>query len=150
MTCIAVRGGIMAADTQMTLDDQRLRVKKLRRLEDGSVFGGAGDSPAIAKIERWIIAGLPKRGRPRIKETQAVEILLLKHDGTVWYIGPDLEPEKLEGEFSAIGTGGPYALGAMAISKRCGAERAVRVAARFDTNTSEPIETMAILDRQQT
>ena len=142
MTCIAVRNRVMAADTQMTIGDEKLRVKKLRVLEDGSIFGSAGDASAIDKLEEWVKAGAPKNKRPRINKELAIECLVLKPDGTIWFIGTDLVFEQLAAEFMAIGTGGAYALGAMA--RGATAVQAVKIAARFDVNTSEPIDKMEL------
>lgn len=145
MTTIAWRAPMLVADSQLTLGDDRLRTKKLHTLADGSICGAAGDAPAIAKMMRWLSAGCPARRKPRFRPEHAVEVLLVRLDGSVWHYTHDLEPEKLEGRFAAIGTGGRYAVGAM----HCGrnALQAVKVAAEYDAYTSGPFDTLVLAPR---
>lgn len=137
MTCIAYRSRILASDTQLTYGDgSKVRVRKIYKLPDGSLFGVAGDSPWTNKMRDWAMSGFPKiRKWPKEAEIEAIHIRL---DGTVWLIHHDLDPDKLEEEYYAIGSGGAYALGAMA--KGATAVQAAKIAARFDSGTSEPIE----------
>lgn len=153
MTTIAYRAGILAADTQGTRGNSRIRVRKIQRLDDGSLFAGAGAFPAIVKVHKWANAGMPDDKLPKLAlgDDGEVECLIVRPDGTIVLVDEALTPETLVQEFVAIGTGCEYALGAMACGRT--AARAVKIAARFDTNTSEPIETMQlvdVLDRQST
>lgn len=143
MTTIAYARNVMAADSQITFSDgSRLQVKKLRRLPDGSIFGGAGDVPAINKLERWAGVGLVKRRRPRFGKAESADAILIKPDGSIWMFGAAIDPEKIEAEFIAIGSGSDFAMGAMAAGRS--AVEAVKIAAQYDINTSEPIETIRL------
>jgi ATP-dependent protease HslVU (ClpYQ) peptidase subunit len=144
VTTIAVRNRIMAADTQGTRSGSRIRIKKIRKLSDGSLFAGAGASGAIVKLQRWVEAGCPEDKPPKLglADDEEVECIVLRSDGTLVLIDETLAPETLDQDFIAIGTGCEYALGAMACGRS--AAQAVKIAARFDTNTSEPVEAMEL------
>lgn len=145
MTTIAYRAGILAADSQGTRSGSRIRIKKLRRLPDGSLFAGAGHTGAIVKVQRWCEAGMPEGKLPKLAlaEDEEVECLLIKTDGTILLIDESLAPEPLEQEFMSIGTGCEYAIAYM--DKGCTAAEAVDLTSKWDTNTSGPVDTMALV-----
>lgn len=139
MTTAAYRNEILAADSQMTgRGGARIKVKKIRRLKDGSLYCGSGTAAVINKMERWLDGGK----EPEIGEDDEVEAILIKSDGTVWLVDEDLELEQVEDEFTAIGTGAGIAIGAMACGKT--AEEAVEIAAKHDSGTSLPVHTMKL------
>jgi ATP-dependent HslUV protease subunit HslV len=143
VTTIAYCDGVLAADTQMTCSDgSRWRVTKLERLPDGSIVGFSGDSKLIPRLVRWISRGMTARNRPRFKDDDVAEVLLVKPDGTVWLVDTSLVPERITSAQAAIGSGGPYAMGAMACGRD--AEAAVNIACLFDSSSSPPVETMSI------
>lgn len=143
MTTVAYAKGIMAADTQMTFGDAtKARVSKIVRLTDGSLFACAGSQSQNARLKAWALEGFIPENRPRFGPKAEVEALLIKPDGTIWYYDGSAIPDKLEDKFYAIGSGGAYALGAMACGRS--AAQAVRIAARYDSTTSEPIDKMEL------
>lgn len=145
MTCIAYRFGIIAADTQLTCGDwSKGRVHKLRPMPGGGVYACAGESGATLRMQRWIDRGMPKRGRPRIKDEIEIDVLMVRPDGSVWMLDDSLVFEPRADEFIAIGSGAQYALGAMKRDKRCSARSAIVVAAEFDSNTSAPVDVVRI------
>lgn len=137
MTTIAAKGGMVAADSQITGNggSRKGRVRKLVRLSDGSIFGGAGNYISVRRLLVWAESGFEGKRPPK---TQEAECLLIRPDGTVLSLDGQGEPYEVEGAFHAIGSGGDYALGAMAM----GADplRAVQVAAEFDPMTSGPFQ----------
>lgn len=142
MTCIAYRKGVMAADTQMTFGDgSKAKVSKVVRLPDGSLLGTAGSKRVVEKLKAWALADFDPAHKPKLNNKSEMEGLLVKKvDGSIWLYDWTLDPDKLEDEFFAIGSGGAYALGAMA--KGATAVQAIRIAARYDSGTSEPIEAL--------
>lgn len=128
----------MAADTQVTSCARKFRAHKVRRLADGSLFGITGHLSVGLQLSRWAERGFKASERPTLPEDSSVECLLVRPNGTIWCVDDDLEPLPYTDEFIAIGSGGPYAVAAM----ECGRtpEEAVRVAAKFDAATSEPVE----------
>lgn len=143
MTTVAYKAGVMAADTQMTFSDEsKGRVSKILRLDDGSLFACAGHIKPVNKLRAWAKTGFDPTKKPGVSSKSSIEALLIKPDGSIWYYDWTLEADKLENEFFAIGSGRPYALGALASGKT--AVQAVKIAAQFDTNTSEPIDKMEL------
>lgn len=143
MTTIAAKGLMVAADSQITGGSGRKgRVKKLVRLSDGSVFGGAGAYHAVLKLRRWADSGF-EGNRPA--KTQDAECLLVRPDGSRWVLDGVGDPYEIQGDFHAIGSGGDYALGAMAM----GADplKALKVAAEFDAMTSGPYQVESVVKR---
>lgn len=133
----------MAADTQMTFgDSSKAQVSKITRLADGSLFAAAGSVRPSSKLKEWALAGFDPAKRPKFGPKAEVEALHIKPDGTIWYYDGSTFPDKLENEFYAIGSGGAYALAAMACGRS--AVRAVKIAARFDSSTSEPVESISL------
>lgn len=144
MTTIAYAKGTMAADTQMTFGDAtKARVSKINRLPDGSLFACAGSQSQGVRLKEWAQGGFDAEKRPKFGPKAEVEALLIKPDGTIWYYDGSAIPDKLEDKFYAIGSGGAFALGALASGKS--AVQAVRIAARYDSTTSEPIDKMELV-----
>ena len=139
MTTIAFRAGVLAADSQLTgRSDVRLRVKKIKRLKDGSLFAGSGTASLVNKMERWQNGGQA----PKIEEGDEAECIIIRPDGTVFLVDEELELEQLENEYTAIGNGAGYAIGAMAFGAT--AEEAIKIAAEHDSNTSLPVHSMRL------
>jgi ATP-dependent protease HslVU (ClpYQ) peptidase subunit len=147
VTTIAYKAGVFAADTQVTCGDgSKLIVHKIKKLDDGSHYAMAGDTSAILRVERWMQRGMPTRPRPRINKETDCDMLLVKADGSAWLLNDGFDFEKVDNAFIAIGSGAPYAMAAMACGRN--AVQAVKVAARFDVNTSGPVDSVVIPNRQ--
>lgn len=128
------------SDSQVTSSTGcKARVRKLIRLPDGGVFGGAGDVQAIMALREWALAGFEGK---RPAKTVEAECLLAKPDGSVWYLSGTGKPYELLDEFTAIGSGGSFAEGAMAFGAT--ALEAVRIAADRDSGTSGPFQQMRV------
>jgi ATP-dependent HslUV protease subunit HslV len=134
MTTVAYRDGIMVSDTQCTGSSYgKTRVRKIIRLSDGSLFAGAGDYLAILALREWAEAGFEGKRPAKTGDSQC---LLVRPDRTVLHMGGNGKPYEILDEFSAIGSGCDYALGAMAAGKS--AQEAVEIAAAYDSMTSGP------------
>lgn len=140
MTTLAYHAGlrIMAADTQITSCNRKFRTSKVRRLACGGLIGSTGSLADIMKIQRWAEAGFTESAKPEFEDSAEVECLVVTGAGKAFLLDDSLELMPLNDEFIALGSGGPYAMAAMA----CGQtpEGAVKIAARFDAATSEPVE----------
>lgn len=131
--------GVLAVDTQVTSGNRKFRAHKVGRLPCGGLIAGSGNLAHMLKVQRWAQAGLGEDEKPEFGESDGeFECLIVKGDGTVWLLDDEMEPMPITDDFVAIGSGGPYAVAAMACGKS--AADAVRVAARFDAATSEPVE----------
>lgn len=137
MTTIAVRDGVMAADTQSTGSFHQ-RVKKIARLPDGSLVGTAGNTDECQKAIEWLRSD-GSTARPKIP---GAYLIFLRPNGSIWLAEGTFEPFRILGKFSAIGSGGAIAMGAMEAGAT--AAEAVRIASRHDGNTSGPFNTLAL------
>lgn len=131
--------GVLAVDTQVTSGNRKFRTHKVATLPCGGLIAGTGNLAHILKAQRWAQEGLSEDAKPDFGDEPEMECLIIKGDGSVWLLDDELEPMPVTDEFIAVGSGGPYAMGAMACGKS--AADAVRVAAMFDAATSEPVET---------
>ena len=138
MTTIAVRDGEVVADTQLTAGNgSRARVRKLIKLDDGSVFAGAGELHAILALREWAIAGFAGKRPAKTKDAECIHCLA---DGSIRYMGGSGSPYELIDEYLAIGSGASFAEGAMAHGAT--ALQALQAAAKHDTGTSGPFQRM--------
>lgn len=140
MTTIAARAGMVAADSQITSGSGRKgRVRKLVRLSDGSIFGGAGAYQAVLKLRKWAESGF-EGNRPT--KTADAECMIVRPDASVWSLDGQGDPYEVMGDFHAVGSGGDYALGAMAM----GADplQALKIAADLDAMTSGPFQVLTV------
>lgn len=131
MTTVAYKNGWMVSDGRECFKDRIdfERTKKIWRLADGSLFGGAGNSTGILQLRDALINMKKLKGKHilpnlTIKGTQG--ILAEKKKAFYYERGAWQE---INYPYS-IGTGSDYALAAM--DAGCTAEEAVRIAMKRD------------------
>lgn len=136
MTTIAARLSTLeiAADSQVSGDDVKYYIEKLRRGKD-CIFGGAGDLDKLLKF----YDSVEKSGD--FDEPIEVDILELRHDG-IYVYESTIHPVKVRGDFFSVGTGSAYALAAMHLGKS--PREAIEIASIFDPVTGGPIDTMVL------
>ncbi len=127
MTTIAYKDGVLAADTRATQGDTILmNVSKIHR-DSLTPTAFCGDLKVLQDFRNhqdW--EQLPTEGwesintRGTLRDAQGVTL--------------SIKP----GDFWAIGSGAPFALGAMAAGAT--PEQAVKIAARYDTGTNDTVE----------
>lgn len=110
MTTIVTDGLRMLADGRCTAGGQILtdNDKKLCRLSSGAVAGIAGTAAHVPAVLNW----LEDRTQPRPQIEDPMEILLISKKGT-FYLDGALTEVRVPDMF-AIGSGGCYAIGALA------------------------------------
>jgi ATP-dependent protease HslVU (ClpYQ) peptidase subunit len=137
----SAKEGVLAVDTQVTSGNRKFRTHKVARLPCGGLIAGTGNLVHILKVTRWVQAGYAESAKPEFGDDEdggQFECLIIQGDGQVVLLDDDMEPMPVTDEFIAIGSGGNYAMGAMACGKT--AVEAVKIAAQFDAATSEPVE----------
>ncbi|HEX5321493.1 MAG TPA: hypothetical protein VFW46_20215 [Stellaceae bacterium] len=143
MTTIVYRDGIIAADTGVHAGHDWRKpdlYHKIARLQDGSLFAGAGDTGAFTKLQRWL-DGSREDERPSIDDNDV--IVVDRATGVVtYYTGAGAR--EVEAPFIAIGSGMPPALGAL--HHGATAEEAVRIACMVDPWSREPIDVVRLRD----
>lgn len=140
MTTIAWDGKMLAADRRVSYgncsDHQRT---KIYRRGDGALCGAVGQSSRCAAFTRWFLSG-EQGERPAMGEkSDAVHAIIVGADG-VLTIHDEAGWFEVEAQFTAIGSGCDYALGAMAMGADAG--DAVRTAIRFDGLTGGAVDVL--------
>lgn len=142
MTCIAIRGKTIAADSRLTVcDSQHYSCRKLFRVPDGIIgFTGdtAGGNQLLHHLRLHSCEDPIKLEDYELKDTGA---LLLTKRGVYCY-EDSISPDKITGRFFAIGTGALAALAAMQMG--ADAVEAVRIACKFDVYCAPPVRWMRL------
>jgi len=142
MTTIAFDGKMLAADTRIMHEGRPESGSKLFRIEyqgDRVIYAGCGDVGDMLLIAEWLGAhGLPEN-RPDLDDPGCSGLLLNLETRSLFSVvgkRPVLYP--VREPFTAVGSGAPYAIAAMALGRT--AWQAVELAMRFDTSTGGEIE----------
>ena len=137
MTTIAVKDGVMAADTQIT-GDYAMHAPKIFRLPDGGIAGGAGVwSRAYAGI-KWLMDG--EKGEP--PTLGEADILILRPDGVLWKANEEFPAYPMLDKVAAIGCGSLAAM--VAMRDGATAVEAVQRVAESDVYTNDPVMSMTV------
>ncbi len=133
MTTIAVRDGVMAADTQLSSGTIH-RAQKIFELPGGGCVGGCGTwAKAYAAIS-WLLSG--RQGDA--PEFEDAELVILKPDGSVWIACERFPEFPLLDDTAAVGCGAPAAMALMHAG--FSAKDAVKATCKTDPGSSEPIQ----------
>lgn len=141
MTTIAYRDGILATDRLITSGGERCGAYTKGRNIGRLMYASAGSCGLTEAVGEWLRAGA--RGEPpRLKDGDregSVYVFLPDHT-IVWFHCDGVTP--IRAPYWAAGSGGPYALGAMAAG--ASAKDAVIAAIKHDTGSGEGVETLRI------
>lgn len=133
MTTIAWDGRSLAADRRMS---GYMTTCKIYPIE-GGYLAGAGIPDQIVEVAAWLQEGADKPALPDAAES---EFLIVRGNEAFWMTWPYLREVRVREPFAVLGSGGPYALGALAMG--ADAKTAVEVAAQFDTDTGGGVDTV--------
>lgn len=135
MTCVAVsvKHRTLATDSRCSSDGGMCEVIKAKRVGKG-IVGAAGDWDDVLKF--WdVLQGKPLKDA--LRNDAELEGIELHPEGIFLYTASG-KRFAIRDQFYAIGSGGPYAIGAMAMGAT--PEEAVALASRFDPATGGQIE----------
>lgn len=143
MTTIAYAKGVVAADTRATDASGFIypgRVTKIVRLSDGSVFCWCGVTEAMFEALSVFDQGHEptwrrKSGTALLLRREGRKVLAFENEGSLWQPKESIT-------YYAIGSGSPYAYGALESGKS--ARRAVEIAMKFDASTGGDIIEMKV------
>ena len=136
MTTIALKAGVMAADTWATDDFTATNVRKLVRLSNGDAAGGAGDLAPVGRALAWLMGA--REGEP--PDISGAQVLFTLKG--VPYIA--------DGGWPGIEAIGPVAIGSgaqgalVAMNLGLDAEAAVRAVIGVDPSTGGAVEVLRI------
>ena len=153
MTTIAIKGGIMAADSQATISTEeggsnRTLCEKIYRVGN-DIIGLAGESaPGLVFLD-WYIQTMtaPTLIAPEMLVHGEADFtaLVLKHQGSAFEYDKWCRPERVIDydvkKCYAIGSGRKVAMGAMLAGKS--AKDAVEIACSEDAHSGKPVVTMS-------
>ncbi len=140
MTTIAVRSGIMAADSRVTACNGSIsRMTKLFRVR-GDIVGVAGDMAAALVFCDWYKRPDRKDIPAALRDGNAdFSAIVLTAGGVIEYDRWCRQMEVIE-KFHAIGSGTKAALGAMHMGAT--ARQAIAVACKIDSYTGLPVRSL--------
>lgn len=138
MTTIAYRDGVMAGDRRATANSTiEHQCTKVFRRADGVLIGIAGALVDCRAFADWMLAGEADDKKPTFDAKANFEALVVRPAGLVeWHCNSGWM--RAEGAMFAIGTGAPFALGAMEMG--ADAEKAVEIACRRDCHSGNGID----------
>jgi len=158
MTTIAYRDGVMASDSQDTEEDDfviSIDSTKVFHLPNNSIVGMAGDTDDRGVFELLGKADIEFCERPTkeelIETRTTVDALWVWPDQRLWSVYVTYRADESEwqayvseihSDYAAVGSGGKFALGAMAFG--ASAEEAVEVASEFDIYTGGSVQSMSV------
>jgi len=133
MTVIAYRDGVLVSDSRCSDGADNGQVRKIWRLRNGYLFGGAGEAGYCALVRHWLersvslIAAGKSPERPEIygQEPPSFIGLLIRPDGQSFILDHYLGPIETLGGPQAVGSGASHALALMATGMS--AEQAVQI-----------------------
>ena len=136
MTTIVYKAGVLAADSQISdVGYAVATMRKIARLEDGTLVGGAGGLTALGSFLDWARDGMVDEP----PEHDDFEGLIISPGKIRWYGGKG-NFVTLEDDFAVIGSGQAAALGALHAG--VDAAEACRIATLVDCRSGGPIITL--------
>ena len=138
MTTIAIKDGVVAADSQLTDGNTLLQVQKVHRLPDGGVVTAAGSWGKAYAAIRWMLDG--QKGEP--PEFEDATLVVVRPDKSIWVAENQFPAYPLVGFLYAAGCGADLARLLMAQGKT--PAEAVSGACELDALSSGPIHTMTV------
>lgn len=154
MTTIAIKDQIIAADTQLTVDDTKIiSSDKITILNKNTIFAGAGDSTAIIIAERFFrqedweskFDQRPVLEKREKDDTPLDAILIYK--GETYLVDGSLVPEPLRHPYYAVGSGWKFAMAGMFTGMS--AVSAVEFASEFDVYTNNKVRWLNVKEFQE-
>lgn len=134
MTTIAWDGRMLAAD-RCRVSTTGMKQSVVKVIDAGEyVFAVCGDLVDKPTVARWLIAGAKWEERPELDRDVCAGIAVRKKDAAVFLVeGKRPTLNELPPGPTAVGSGSPYAVAAMACGKN--AREAVEIATMFDEST---------------
>ena len=150
MTIIVCDREIMVSDSRVSIATKGFAYPAIKIIKvNNSLIGCSGDGGDCTRFLEWGKKGFKEKDVPKWKTTQFTEDeivgLILREDGIYIFTEGGPEPEKVEADFFAIGSGGKSARTAMLMGAT--PEEAVTLACEVDNIYSGlPIHMLKLKD----
>lgn len=146
MTTIAANLKCMASDSRVTVEHKGIDYPAVKILKKGnSLIGAAGHGGDCTRFIHWA-AGKFSDKEPKWAEEEGQEDsvigLILNRDGIFLWTQGDPEPEKIEAEYYAVGSGGTAARVALKLGKT--PAEAVALACEVDMYSGLPVQVLEL------
>jgi ATP-dependent protease HslVU (ClpYQ) peptidase subunit len=143
MTTIAVKDGVVAADSLMTFGHERSLLPVWKILATDAFVYAASGIAILDALARWHEDGHDPRQLPVVAAGEKWSLLVMD-EGAIWLYGSEAPyPQPVQAPFS-LGTGGELALGAMLAG--ASAVEAVEIACRVSTSSGLPVYSVNIAE----
>lgn len=145
MTCIAIRNGVVAADSRMVAGwyISSRNLSKISKLRDGSVLVSCGNVAETTMLKDWMRKHWPTKEQPPFSNLDTDScVIRLGTDGRITEMTKGGIVRVPKAEFYAHGCGRELAMGAMAMG--ASATEAVRIAAKFCAGVGGPIRQIRV------
>lgn len=140
MTTIAANREMMVADSKVTVEHKGMTYPATKIVRAGNRIAGAsghgGDCTRFLEWAKKDFKGQPPKWHEPQGSEDSVLGLVLDADGIYIYSPGDPEPEKVNADFFAVGSGGKAARAAMMLG--CDPVKAVEIACTVDDFWSGP------------
>jgi ATP-dependent protease HslVU (ClpYQ) peptidase subunit len=139
MTTIVYKNGILAADTQVTYQDNKCFgfTKKIQETKD-FVFGCAGTVATCYEFKKFLEGKEFNKDIFSKDEFRSDFIVINKNTKKISFYDHNLVEESITGDYFSIGSGCQYAYGALAMG--ASSKKAVLIASKFDYRTNDKID----------
>jgi len=141
MTTIVYKDGVLAGDGRVTVNDMVVTDKatKVHKIKGGWLYGWCGGVEDAEILKRALRKGLPDQlNNPQLNNITALLIdhagTIALYEGSIWIV--QKEP------YYAIGSGSPYALGAL--DAGADAIAAAKIATARDTNSGGKVRSVRL------
>lgn len=147
MTTVAYRNGVIASESRVTQDDMIVpsHQPKIFRLPDGTLFGWCGTLCIALQMLQYMLDDDAKECPTWRDNTEVIHIdekgRVRTYEGIAGVWIPARAP------YVAIGSGSPYAYGAMAAG--ADAIAAVKIAKKFDTSSGGPVRSLRLKEEKK-
>ena len=146
MTTIAGNRKLMASDSKVSIENKGIdypTVKIIKR--KGTLIGAAGHGGDCTRFIKWASTGFndkePKWNQEEGEEDSVIG-MVIKEDGIYIWTQGDPEPEKVEADFYAVGSGGKAARAAMLMGAT--PTQAVEIACKVDPSSAPPVQVIEL------
>lgn len=144
MTVIAWDGATLAADRRVESGGHIETMTKIARCPDGSLIGWAGFAMHGVRLVRWAMDGFDPLRFPVYPDgSKWASLYRILPDGRVLCYENHPEPLPLHDARIAAGTGGAYAMGAMAAG--ADARTAVEIACRYNCACGNGVDALDLV-----
>ena len=149
MTTITYKDGVMAADTQATMGDEKAYGAVKLFYTEKFLIGLSGNFSNVLPFQSWLkdteqavsSAGVLHQFWDSIPAFgDGFTAILVDTGGRIWNCGSTFPPVTLHRIYDAIGSGSDFAMAAMECGKS--ATDAVRIASKFDIYTGGSVISM--------